>query len=257
MPETLTLADAAATTERVVDALRRGQLVVLPTDTVYAVIADAFQVTATHRVFTAKERGPEIPLSLLLRNPRQVIGLATEVPETAERLMAAYWPGPLSIVLTSQPDMPWDLGHTRGTVALRMPADDFLLDVAAEIGPLACSGANLAGKMPAASVAEAQAQLGDAVEVYVDGGARPYPTSTIVDCSRGGAEVLREGSVRSDDVRRVAEGDVGWGYRPAAPHATPDGSDELDDHDLDGGGDDDDFPDDPFDEIDDDEEPEQ
>ena len=211
--------DQADAVARTVKALNEGGLAVLPTDTVYSVVADAFSTEATRRIFTVRASDRQAPLTLLIRNPRQVIGLAREVPETAERLMAAYWPGPLTIVLEAQPDLPWDLGEAGETVALRMPADDLVLAVAAAVGPLACSGANRRGDPPPATAAEAQAQLGDQVALYVDGGLREAVPSTIVDCRRGSAVVLREGVVSTDHVNQVATGEVQWGSRPADAEA--------------------------------------
>ncbi len=216
MSETIRGDDRDTAVARAVEFLRAGELVVVPGDTVYTVVADAFQRPATQRLFGVKRRGRDVPLSLLIRNPRQVIGLARDVPETAERLMAAYWPGPLAIVLRAQPDMPWELGETAGTVGLRMPADELLLAVAAEIGPLACSAANRPGEAPATTMEEARLQLGWSVPLYVDGGLVAAGLSTVVDCSRGGAAVLREGAVGAADVGAVADGDVGWGQRPDA-----------------------------------------
>lgn len=212
-------ADDETAVARSVEALQAGGLVVLPTDTVYAVVADAFQNTATQRLLGIKGRGREVPLSLLIRNPRQVIGLASDVPETAERLMASYWPGPVAIVLPEQPEMPWDLGHTAGAVALRMPADDLLLAVAAEVGPLACSAANRRGERSPTTIEEAHAQIGDVVDLMVDRGPCAPAMTTIVDCTRDEVHVLREGLVSAGDVSRVVLGDVGWGQQPNRPSA--------------------------------------
>lgn len=214
--ELITAEDEETATQRAVEVLRDGRLVVVPSDTVYTVVADAFQTFATQRMFGAKRRSRQIPLSVLIRNPRQVIGLAREVPETAERLMASYWPGPLSILLLVQPDMPWELGLTGDAIGLRMPAHDLLLAIAAEIGPLACSTANRPGEAPATTVEEARLQLGDNVDLYIDGGASSPAVTTIVDCTRQQVEVVREGIIPAADVERVATGDVGWGERPAA-----------------------------------------
>lgn len=212
-------ADDPQAVDRAVQVLRSGELVVVPTDTVYAVIADAFQTDATQRLLATKRRGREVPLSLLIRNPRQVIGLAGDVPEKAERLMASYWPGPVALVLPEQPEMPWDLGATRGALTLRMPADDLVLAIAAEIGPLACSAANRRGELVPTTAEEAELQMGEAVALYLDRGPAAPALTTIVDCTREEVEVLREGMVSSRDIRRVADGDVGWGQQPgtAAP----------------------------------------
>lgn len=221
MSQTLSATDTAAATARAIEVLKAGRLVVLPTDTVYTVVADAFQTFATQRLFGAKRRSRDMPLSLLIRNPRQVVGLARDVPETAERLMASYWPGPLSLLLPAQPDMPWELGSTGDAIGLRMPADDLVLAIAAEIGPLACSAANRRGEPPATTVDEAQLQLGDTVDLYLDGGPCAPDVTTVVDCTREGVHVLREGLVATADVLKVAVGDVGWGDRPASSAATP------------------------------------
>ena len=206
MPEIISADDADVAVGRAAEALQAGDLVVLPTDTVYAVVADAFATGATQRLLGAKGRGREVPLSLLIRNPRQVIGLAREVPETAERLMASYWPGPVALVLPEQPDMPWDLGDTAGAITVRVPAHALLLAVAAEVGPLACSAANRRGDLNPTTVEEAEVHLGDVVDLFVDGGPSAPALTTIVDCTREEVHVLREGLISTGDIRRVAFG---------------------------------------------------
>ena len=226
MAEVLSASDPTAV-ERAVTALQNGQVIVVPTDTAYAVVADAFQTFATQRLFGAKRRGRDVPLSLLIRNPRQVIGLAGDVPESAERLMASYWPGLVTIVLQSQPDMPWDLGETQDTVALRMPANDLVLAIAADVGPLACSAANRRGHPPPVTLEDAQLHMGDAVDLYIDGGTLQPGVSTIVDCTRQDVEVLREGRVATTAVLSVATGDVDWGQvpEPREPPESPEPAD--------------------------------
>ena len=213
--------DAPDAVSRAVEVLRNGGLVVAPTDTVYTVFTDAFQTTATRRLFAAKGRGTDLPLSLLIRNPRQVIGLASEVPEPAERLMAAYWPGPVSLVLPSQPDMPWVLGDTGGAIGLRMPADDLVLEIAADIGPLACSAANRRGSSVPVTAQEAVEQLSGAVDLAFDGGERGRFYSTVVDCTSGAAVVVREGAIPAEEIAEVASGSAGWGKRPAVGDTAP------------------------------------
>jgi L-threonylcarbamoyladenylate synthase len=214
-------ADDESAAGQAVELLRAGRLAVVPTDTVYTVIADAFSTFATQRMFGAKRRGRSVPLSVLIRNPRQVIGLARDIPETAERIMASYWPGPVSILLPVQPDMPWDLGDSGDAINLRMPADDLLLAIAAEIGPLAATAANRRGEPAATTVDEARAQLGDTIDLYIDGGPSKGVVTTVVDCTRADAQVLREGSIAAADILAVAAGDVNWGDRPAHPAPEP------------------------------------
>lgn len=214
MAEVVSLEDFAQARNRAVAALRDGEIVVLPTDTVYAVVADAFQDEATQRVFDVKQRGHHVPLGVVVRSPRQVNGLVADVPECAERLMASYWPGPLTLVFNDSAGLDWELGDTLGTIAIRLPTDDLLLEVCAEIGPLACTAARVHGGAMPYTVEEAQRQLGDQVAVYVDGGRRDGRVSTVVDVTRDEAEVLRSGAIPDRHIEQVATGQVSWGQRP-------------------------------------------
>jgi L-threonylcarbamoyladenylate synthase len=209
--------DAPEVREEALAVLRAGGLVVAPTDTVYGVLADAFAPDATQRALLARGGDRSAPLTVLIRNPRQIIGLTEDrTSEAAERLIAAFWPGPLTLVFRAGEALGWDLGDTHGTVALRMPADELLHELIAEIGPLACTGANRRGEPAATTVAAARQALGDAVGLYLDGGVREGQRSTVVDVSRGGAEVLRIGAVSADEVVAVATGAVGWGNPTAS-----------------------------------------
>lgn len=203
------------TVARVSEQLRAGDLVVLPTDTIYAVVAQAFDQDATRRLLRARGAGRNRPLTVLVRSERQVVGLAGDLSEAAERLVAAYWPGPLTLVVRAGEALSWDLGNTSGTVALRIPTDDLVQRVIGEVGPLASSGAHVRGKPVATTVADAHEQLGEAVGCYVDGGTCSGPPSTIVDVSRvGRVDVLREGAIPTAHVQAVAAGEFEWGARP-------------------------------------------
>src|SRR5579885_2926344 len=107
-----------------VAAVRDGQAVVLPTDTVYGIGADAFSPEAVASLLAAKGRGRDMPPPVLVPSVRTLDGLATDVPEWARELVRAFWPCPLTLVLPAQSSLMWDLGETNGTVALRMPEDD-------------------------------------------------------------------------------------------------------------------------------------
>ena len=150
--------------------VREGGLVVLPTDTLYGIGADAFSPEAVRALLAAKGRGSDMPPPVLVPDARTVDGLATEVPDYARALVAAFWPGPLTIVLRAQPSLMWDLGETGGTVALRMPDDPVALELLREVGPMAVSSANRTGHPASRTVVEAASQLGAAVEFYLDGG---------------------------------------------------------------------------------------
>jgi tRNA threonylcarbamoyl adenosine modification protein (Sua5/YciO/YrdC/YwlC family) len=205
--------DRDAASADVMTTLREPDLAVVPTDTVYGVIADAFRPKATMALRDAKELAPTAPLTVLIRSPRQVTGMVSDIPEAADRLMASYWPGPLTLVLPASDGLTWDVG-TRTVVALRMPTEELLLDVIADIGPIVCSAAVLPGGELPTTVERARTALGDRVGLYVDGGPRLGPWSTVVDLTRQHATVLREGAVPGDDVELVAAGRVGWGQRP-------------------------------------------
>lgn len=191
-------------------AIGRGELVVLPTDTVYGIAADAFSASAVQRLLDAKGRGRQSPPPVLVAGVATLRALVAEVPEPVERLVEAFWPGGLTIVLPSQPSLSWDLGETHGTVAVRMPAHRIALELLEETGPLAVSSANLTGRSAAIMVRAAQEMLGDSVAVYLDGGPSENGiASTIVDATSlvGGDEpmiqVLREGAVDRERLREV------------------------------------------------------
>lgn len=190
-------------------AIGRGELVVLPTDTVYGVAADAFSPSAVQRLLDAKGRTRQSPPPVLVSGPETLAALAETVPEAAERLVAEFWPGGLTLVLQAQPSLSWDLGDTHGTVAVRMPDNELALELLRETGPLAVSSANLTG-LPAANTAqEAELMLGESVHIYLDGGAvGGGVSSTIIDVtamvhSEGRARILREGAISRERIAEV------------------------------------------------------
>ncbi len=190
------------------EAVRRGELVVMPTDTVYGVGADAFSAQAVAAILAAKGRGREMPPPVLIPNPRTVDGLATHVPDYARDLIEAFWPGPLTLVLHAQSSLMWDLGDTRGTVALRMPQDDTALRLLDEVGPMAVTSANRSGQPPARTVLDAATQLGSAISVYLDGGPSTGGlASTILDCTDEAPVILRAGALSVSQIQHVL-GDI-------------------------------------------------
>jgi L-threonylcarbamoyladenylate synthase len=185
-------------------AIRAGQLVVMPTDTVYGIAADPFSVSAVRSLLTAKGRGPDMPVGVLVGSWTTIDGLVLSVPRPARQLIEAFWPGDLSIVLPHAPSLSWDLGHTKGTVMIRMPLHPVAIELLRETGPLAVSSANRSGQPPASTADHARAQLDDSVLVYLDGGpcGEAVP-STIVDLTGDQPMVLREGAVSVTAVEDV------------------------------------------------------
>ena len=190
------------------EAVRRGEVVVLPTDTVYGVGVDAFASEAVAVVLAVKGRGREMPLPVLVPNPETVDGLAADVPAYARDLIRAFWPGPLTLVLHAQSSLMWDLGETNGTVALRMPQNGVALRLLTEVGPMAVTSANLSGQPPATTVLDAATQLGAAVSVYLEAGPSAGGlASTILDCIHQAPVILRAGAVWAGTIQEVL-GDI-------------------------------------------------
>ena len=184
-------------------AVRAGRLTVVPTDTSYGIGADAFDQTAVRELLAAKQRDSDTPVPVLVGSWSTIDGLVSVVPSAARDLVEAFWPGGLSLVLPHAPSLAWDLGRTRGTVVLRMPLHPVALELLRECGPMAVTGANTAGGAVPHTCADAYAQLGEAVEVYLDGGPlQADGGSTIVDLTSGEPVVRREGAIT---VAQLAE----------------------------------------------------
>ena len=186
-------------------ALRRGQLVVLPTDTVYGVAADAFNPAAVNLLLAAKGRGRDMPVPVLVASESMVDAVVDRMPDAGRALTAAFWPGALTLVVRHTPHLAWDLGESRGTVAVRMPDHPLAVELIEQTGPLAVSSANRSGNPAATTALDAQLQLGAAVRVYLDGGPTPEVAqpSTIVDVTDETPRLLRIGALSVDDLRRV------------------------------------------------------
>ncbi|MBJ8348202.1 L-threonylcarbamoyladenylate synthase [Antrihabitans sp. YC2-6] len=197
-------ASRAAGLDAAARVLRAGRLVVLPTDTLYGIAADAFDSSAVSALLKAKHRGRDMPVPVLVGSWNTIDGLVLSVRPQARDLVRAFWPGGLSLVVEQAPSLAWDLGDTRGTVMLRMPLHPVALELLREIGPMAVSSANVSGSPPARTVTEARDQLGESATVYLDGGpAEQAIASTIVDLTGDRPRVLRAGAVPTADVAEV------------------------------------------------------
>ncbi len=197
-------------------AIGRGELVVIPTDTVYGLAADAFRPAAVQRLLDAKERDRDAPPPVLIPGIPTLTALAETVPDVVDRLVKEFWPGGLTIIVEARESLAWDLGETRGTVALRMPNNPHTLHLLADTGPLAVSSANISGMPAARTAADALAMLGDRVSVYLDAGAvgTELPAdadagSTIVDATslhlpEGKLRIVRHGVIPDAEIVRVA-----------------------------------------------------
>lgn len=185
-----------------ITALRNGDLVVLPTDTVYGVAADAFQASAVAALLAAKGRGRQMPPPVLISAATTIDALALGLPDWVRALVEEYWPGPLTVVCHQQPSLTWDLGETRGTVAVRMPDHPVALDLLERVGPTAVSSANVSGQPAATTAAEAADMLGGHVSVILDAGPAPGgEASTILNCTGERPFVLRQGAIPVEELR--------------------------------------------------------
>src|ERR1700761_9175607 len=220
-------AERAAGIDAGVTAAQAGELIVLPTDTVYGVGADAFTPAAVTTMLASKGRGRNMPSPVLVGTARAAAALADDLGPFGQDLIDEFWPGALTLIFRASPTLLWDLGDTKGTVALRMPLHQVALDVLKQTGPLAVSSANRHGHPSAINADEAEQQLGESVSVYLDGGpcADNVP-STILDLTGTIPKVLRVGAISVDRLRTVSSvigenehddaGDAG--VKPAAPH---------------------------------------
>jgi L-threonylcarbamoyladenylate synthase len=209
--------------EAAIAAVQRGDLVVLPTDTLYGLGADAFKSWSVSALLTAKGRNNPPPV--LVGSRATLDGLVFGLPKVAGDLVDAFWPGPLTIVVEQAPSLQWDLGEEMdGTVAVRMPLHPVALEVLRETGPMAVSSANKTTQAPAATAELAREIFGYSVSVYLEAGPLPGSVaSTIVDVTGEVPRVLRAGAVSLEQLREVAPDTIGpdeWGpVESAAPTA--------------------------------------
>ena len=213
-----------------VTAARAGELIVLPTDTVYGIGADAFIPAAVITMLAAKGRGRNMPPPVLVGTARAAAALVDDLGAFGQDLIDEFWPGALTLVFRASPTLLWDLGDTKGTVALRMPLHSVALDVLKQTGPLAVSSANRTGQPAATTADEAQQQLAEAVSVYLDGGpCSDNVPSTILDLTGSIPTLLRAGAISVDRLRTVASviadnehyaagTSPAVDFKPAAPH---------------------------------------
>lgn len=195
-----------------IEAVKGGELVVLPTDTVYGLGADAFTAHAVTSLLNAKGRGRDVPPPVLVGSRHTLDGLVFNLPRTARDLVEAFWPGALTIVVQHSPTLQWDLGETGGTVAVRMPLHPVAIELLRETGPMAVSSANKHGQPPATTAEEAREQLEYAVRVYLEAGPCPDPVpSTIVDVTGDVPRVLRGGAIPLEKLQDVVPDIVAGG----------------------------------------------
>ena len=207
-PIVVSAEDLPTAIETVRTAIRAGESVVFPTDTVYGIAADPFSPQAVQGLLDAKNRGRDMPPPVLIGDAEMLEAYTKDVPAAARLLANRYWPGPLTLILTAQASLRMDLGETKGSIGVRVPDHEVARAILRATGPLAVSSANISGEPAATDAHEARRQLRGSVAVYVDGGATPGPTpSTIVDFATDlTGRVVRIGAIPLDELRRLLPG---------------------------------------------------
>jgi len=186
--------------EIVCQVLDAGNLIVYPTDTLYGLGCDPFEGPAVERVFETKGRPADQPIALALTTPDRIPKYAQVTP-LAARVIAKHLPGPLTVLLRATADTPAPLVSSTGLVGVRVPDHTVAIAIAKAFGPITTTSANLHGGQSPTTCEDARAQLGDAVDLYIDcGPTRHQNESTIVDLSGDSIKVIREGVIRSEDL---------------------------------------------------------
>lgn len=182
------------------DVLRHGGLVAFPTDTVYGLAALPFKNETVDRLYIVKGRSHQKAIAILIGDTKDLKGISEAPGELATKLAAAFWPGPITLIVPRHPDLPERVSNLP-TVAVRMPDHPVALDLLKLAGPLAVTSANLSGEKSAASAEEVTDQLSGRVHLVLDGGRSPGGVpSTVVDCTKEDPEILRPGPVTLDQI---------------------------------------------------------
>lgn len=185
--------------EEATAALRAGEVIGLPTETVYGVGVLPYLPDATQRLFAVKQRPETTPLPVLIADAERASELAV-LDERAEAIIAAFWPGPLTVVLPRRLGVRLYLGGDGATVGLRCPDQPITRELLARVGPLAVTSANLHGMAPARSAAELRQSLGSGVRLIVDGGRCEGEPSTVVSLVGSDVTFLREGALSPSEI---------------------------------------------------------
>lgn len=185
------------------EILQRHGTVVFPTDTIYGVAADAFSPQGIQKIYEVKQRPEEKALPVLIGNLEQLADLLLYTSDTVRKIAAAFWPGPLTLILPKGPNIPPDLSPYP-TLGVRMPDLSFTLSLLRTVGPLATTSANLSGGPNPMTAQDVIDQIGDRVDLILDGGPTPGMTaSTVVDVSGTEMIVLRQGPISLEDLQSL------------------------------------------------------
>ena len=184
------------------DALRRGEVIVFPTETFYGLGADALDPAAVERVVRLKGRQPESPIAVIVADAAMLKEIVTDVSPIAARLIEIFWPGPLTLVLPARAGLPGPLLNRDGGIGVRISSHPLAASLVRELGrPLTATSANPSGKEPARTVEEARGYFSDRLELFLDGGRlEGKEGSTVAGVARDQLKIIREGAIRAEEL---------------------------------------------------------
>ena len=190
---------------RAVDALKRGEVIVFPTETFYGLGADAFNETAVEQVVFLKGRNPENPIPIIVADREMLMEVVKDIPPMAQSLMDRFWPGPLTLILPAKNNIPAPLLNRTGGIGVRVSSHPLATRLARELGrPLTATSANPPGKEPARSIEEAMSYFSSRIEIFLDGGRlNGKKGSTVVEILQGQLKIIREGEIHSRELGKV------------------------------------------------------
>jgi L-threonylcarbamoyladenylate synthase len=194
-----------------VAALRRGEVIVYPTETLYGLGADALDVAAVEKVFRLKGRTRDNPILVLVADREMLTALVAEVPALAEKLIASFWPGPLTLVLPARKDVSRPLLNSAGGIGVRISSEPVATGLVRALGhPLTATSANPSGQPPARTVEQAKNYFAGAIDLFIDAGELISTTgSTVVEIKATAINIIREGEISKSELQRaVGESEV-------------------------------------------------
>ncbi len=191
--------------QRALELLQRGQVVAIPTDTVYGVAADGWNASAVERLFVVKDRPPSKAIMLLLGDFEDVDRAAAYVAPQARRLAERFWPGGLTLVLKARAELPAKLRAETDTIGVRLPNAPLVRELVRRLGrPLAATSANLSGGSNPRTAQDVLKDLNGRIPLVLDGGATPGSVaSTVLDCTTEPPRVLREGAIPLAEIEQL------------------------------------------------------
>jgi L-threonylcarbamoyladenylate synthase len=186
-------------------ALRRGEVVVFPTETFYGLAADALNPAAVERVVELKGRAANSPIAVIIAERAMLAQIAADVPPLAEKLIARFWPGPLTLVFPAKKGLPAPLVNAEGKIGVRVSSHAIAARLARDLGrPLTATSANPSGKEPARTIAEARQYFAGKLNIFLDGGVLTAEHgSTVVETTGDRLTILREGAIRAKELEAI------------------------------------------------------